>query len=80
MQICLVKSAFSAATDHLSTGIFFKKKIDKVFEISIRDNYSVYKVFVMHSMEYFYIIFVSHYLFLFLCYLIIFLAMYLDVN
>ena len=35
MQICLMKSAFSAATDHLSTGIFFLKKNRQ----SIRDKY-----------------------------------------
>ena len=35
MQICLVKSACSAQTDHLSTGIFFKKNNRQ----SLRDKY-----------------------------------------
>ena len=36
MQICLVKSAFSAQTDHLSTGIILKKNNRQ----SIRDKYT----------------------------------------
>ena len=36
MQTCLVKSACSARTDHLSTGIFFKKNNRQ----SIRDKYT----------------------------------------
>ena len=35
MQICLVKSACSARTNHLSTGIFFNKNNRQ----SIRDKY-----------------------------------------
>ena len=36
MQICLVKSAFSARIDHLSTGIFLKKNNRQ----SIQDKYT----------------------------------------
>ena len=36
MQICLLKSAFSARTEHLSTGIFLKKNNRQ----SLRDKYT----------------------------------------